>query len=115
MKAHPSVQPLYKCCAHVGIPRGADFCFRLSEIAEPRALGLKLLTVEGGSAEGRAASKTALSATLEGGDRGVALGLFFLLVFFNWLAGHAFRLMWKLRMLVPSAGRSVTFQNDSEV
>lgn len=47
----------------------------------------------GGGTEGRAASKTSLSATLERGDCGVALEHFFLLVFFNWSAGRAFRLM----------------------
>lgn len=78
MKAHPSVQPLYKCCAHVGIPWGADFCFCLSETAEPRALGLKLSTGLGGVAqkEGQHQRHPCLPRCGQREDCGDALGLF---------------------------------------
>lgn len=71
----------------------------------------------GGATEGRAASKTSLSASLERGDCGVALGLVFFCCWcfltgqLHMYADWCYRL-WKL---VPSEGRSVTFQNYSGV
>lgn len=57
--------------------------------------GFETLDLGGGCTEGRAASKTSLSATLWREEMVVLLWGFFFYCwcFFNWTAGHAFRLM----------------------
>lgn len=95
MKAHPSVQPLYKCCAHVGIPWGVDFCFCLSETAEPRALGLKLSTGLGGWHRRKGSIKDIPVCHTVDREKIVEMlwGFLFLLAFLNWSTLHALKLM----------------------